>query len=696
MSISMAKLNFKRYQHLPIILQDEIAECGHACVAMIGQYFGHQLGLSELRKRCATSAHGVTLRHIKQLLMQLNFSTRALRLPLEALKQLKTPAVLHWNMNHFVVLKKMTKNKAIIHDPAVGIRHLTLQELSQSFTGIALEIEPVITFETIREQKKLRVRDLMAFIPGQYRMLGLLLFLSLLTEILALLNPFFVQYATDQAIGSNTLSNVYTVAVGFLLCMMLLTLTDYTRNQLILFITTHFKACFSTNIFKHLLTLPTAFFEARHQGDIQAKFQSVEQIQTKISTDFVNIILDGLLLILNVVAMYCYSRFLTSIVLGILGLSILCRYLSYQSLKHRTAASIHLHAKMASFFLETLRVITPIKLFLKEETRFQTWYNGYIDALNADTLVTKQHILYRITHQGLMHIENVIVICVGIQLVLNHQFTLGMLIAFLTFRTQLVNKAFSFIQYIFDYRLISVQLSRLSDIIFQEPEPIQQKALIVVPHDIQGMVTVDNISFQYHPDDKPILKHISFHVSSGERVAIIGPSGCGKTTLLKILLGLLQPTEGKILIDNIPLLRLGTHYYRTFSAAVMQYDSLLSGSILDNITFFDDQIDIQQVHEACQLAQIHKTIEALPMGYETRVGEMGSSLSGGQRQRLLLARALYQKPRILFMDEATNHLDPKNESLINKALSSLNITQIMVAHRPETIRLADRVIQITG
>lgn len=688
-------LNFKRRSNLPVIVQDEISECGHVCVAMISHYFGHRLGLLELRKRHPPSPQGSTLRHIQQLLTQLGFTTRALRLPLEALKQIKTPAILHWNMNHFVVLKKITKHKAIIHDPALGLRYCDLQELNESFTGIALEIEPAASFEIIRQRQKLRLRDLITFIPNRHRLLSLLLCLSLFTELMALLNPLFIQYATDQATSSNTLANVYVVGGGFLLCMSLLTLTDYVRSQLVLYITTHFKACFSVNVFKHLLALPISFFEARTQGDIQSKFQSIEQIQTKVSTDFVNTALDSLLILIHLIAMFCYSRLLTSIVLGILSIALLCRYMSYQTLKHHTASSIHLHAKIASFFLETLRVITPIKLFLKEQVRFQTWHNSYIDALNADILVSKQQIFYRILNQSLLHVEHILIICVGIQLVLSHQFTIGMLMAFLAFRTQLSHKAFALIQQIFDYRLISVQLSRLSDIVFHEPELLPSTSMFS-SHPIRGQLSVDNLTFQYHPTAKPIIQQLSFQVEVGEKIAITGPSGCGKTTLLKLLLGLLQPTCGQILIDGVPLITLGNRFYRTFSSVVMQYDSLLSGSILDNITFFDSHIDMTQVYAAAQWAQIHETIVSLPMQYETRIGEMGSLLSGGQKQRLLLARALYQKPKILFMDEATNHLDAENERLINQALSSLNMTQVIVAHRPETIRMADRVIQLSN
>lgn len=690
----VAALKFKRSAKLPIILQDEMAECGHACIAMISHYHGQMLSLADLRKQHPPSPQGATLRHIHDVFLQLGFTTRALRLSLTDLKYLKTPALLHWNMNHFVVLKKIHKNKAVIHDPAIGVRHCDLATLNQSFTGVALEIEPPTTLINQAPSTSLRLSDLAVLIPDRYRHLSLLLLLSCLIESLALLNPFFIQYATDQAINTRTLSNVYGVACGFTLLMVLHALTDYIRSQLILYITTHFKVNLSTGVFKHLLSLPISFFETRQLGDVQAKFQSIEHIQTKISTDFVNTVLDGLLLIITFVVMFIYSKPLTGVVLGMLSMVLFGRYVSYQALKNHTSTSIYLHAKIASFFLETLRVIIPLKLFLKENMRFETWHNRYIDALNADILITKQNIVYRIANQLLLQIEQIIIVCLGIRMVLNNQLTLGMLIAFLAFRNQFVNKASSFVQQLFDYRLLSIQLSRLSDIVLHDSEKNHHQQTLL-PQQISGQLTVEKITFQYHPQAKTILKEVSFQVAAGERVAIIGPSGCGKTTLLKIIMGLLQPTEGQILIDDMPLTNINTHCYRTLIAAVMQDDHLLNGSILENITFFNEHIDMPSVYDVAKIAHIHETIIRLPMGYETPLGEMGTTLSGGQKQRLLLARALYKKPKILLMDEATNHLDTTHEHLINQALASLNITQILVAHRPETIRMANRTITLT-
>ncbi len=688
------RLHFNRPPKLPVILQDEIAECGHACVAMVSQFFGNILSLHELRKINKPALSGVSLRDIKSLLEQLHLKSRALRVPLGEVQYIKTPAILHWNMNHFVVLKRVKKNKIIIHDPAIGMRTCSYEEFSQSFTGIALEIEKSEYFKTIRSKKKLSLREIIKTISGIYYLLGILLFLSMAIELLSLVNPLLIQYVTDQLISANSLSNLYTIALAFILFVALHTLAEYTRAHLVLYTTTHFTENLSANVFKHLLSLPTEFFEHRHQGDIQSKFQSIQQIQSKISTDFINTLLDGMMFVFNLVIMFLYSGLLTMIVLLALFMYVILRYSSYQTFKNQMASSIHLHAKVSSIFLETTRAITPIKLFVKENMRFNTWRNSHIDALNADIQISKKNIVYRTANLFVFNLEHILIICTGAKLVIINQLSIGMLLAFLAYRYLLVSKSSSLIQNIFDYQLISIQLNRLSDILFQQPE-----STTTVKHDnkiFKSMLTLVDVSFRYNASDKLILKHVSFDIQAGEKVVITGPSGCGKSTVLKIMIGLLSPTSGQMLIDDVPLKKWDPHHYRQIIAAVMQDDVLLTGSILDNITFFDEDIDLEYVHQVAKWANIHESILALPMKYESLVGEMGSMLSGGQKQRLLLARALYKKPKILFLDEATSHLDHENEILINNTLKSLNITQIMVAHRQETIHMADRVIDLAG
>ncbi|STX48998.1 ABC transporter [Legionella hackeliae] len=516
--------------------------------------------------------------------------------------------------------------------------------------------------------------------------------LSFAIEVFNLLNPLFIQYVTDDVIGSSDMNNLYVIASAFIILTCIQVFTEYIRGHLIIYLTNNLTEKFSANVVNHILKLPLDFFEKRHKGDIQSKFHSIDQIQKKISTDFVNAVLDGFMLIINFLVILLYSYILTSVVLLSLSICLLTRYLFFYSLRKETESSIVQHAKSASIFLETLQGIIPIKSFSKERVRFHTWRNSYVNSLNADIKIARINVIYQGMNQLLFHLEPIVVICVGSALVLNNKFSAGMLIAFLAYRQSLVNKATSLMQNLIDYKLISIQLNRLGDILFQEPETISSG--IGNADEMKGALSLRKVNFKYDANGKMILNNISLDIKAGEKVALVGPSGCGKSTLLKIMMGLLNKTTGDIYIDSISLNDFGLKNYRELTASVMQEDSLLTGSIIDNITFFSEAINLDDVCRAAKLACIHEEICKLPMGYETLVGDMGSTLSGGQKQRILLARALYKKPKILFMDEATSHLDIVNERNINQTLQTLAITQVVIAHRIETIQMADRVIDL--
>lgn len=693
------QFGFRTFRKLPIILQDEHSECAHACVTMIAQYFGHKINLPALRKFQPPSGRGTNLLAIKQLLEQLDLKARPLRVSLEEIHLIKCPAILHWNMNHFVVLKAVKKNHFVIHDPAMGQRICTLEAFSKAFTGIAVEVERFDNFKVLHDQSRLQLRHIVQSLQGIQKFTALLLILSLVIEFFALLNPLFMQFVTDKVIGFHDLNNLFVIASGFILLICAQVFTEYIRGHLIVYVSSHVTEQFSSHVMRHLLKLSLDFFEKRHKGDIQSKFHTIDQIQKKITADFINMVLDGFMILLNIVVMLFYSRLLTSIVLVAQILIFGMRYGSFQILKKQTETSIVQHARSASVFLETLQAMLPIKIFLKEQNRFNTWRNAYINAMNADIKIARLSVFYNVLGTLLSHIEHVLVICTSAVLVLNNQFSLGMLMAFMSYRMLFVSKTASFIQQVFEYRLIGIQLNRLSDIVLHPPEKLEnqvaaQSRMGLPKLIIQGALTLKQVCFQYHPQENFILENISCHIDAGEKVAIIGPSGRGKSTLLKVMMGLLLPSSGEILIDNISLEGQDRTRYRTSVAAVMQDDALLSGSILDNIAFFEEDIDLERVYAVAKLAYIHEVICAFPMGYETLVGDMGSTLSGGQKQRILLARALYKQPKILFLDEATSHLDSEHEKKINTALKALNITQIIVAHREETIKMADRVISL--
>lgn len=682
----------RKKNKLPIIKQAQHSECGHTCVAMVSNYHGHGIDLFSLREIDEPSMNGSTMFDIVKLLEKLKLHTRALRIDVTELKHVQCPAILHWNMNHFVVLKSINSNYAVIHDPASGRRKISLSELSNSFTGIVLETEKSPDFSAINAKQKLGLLDLFKSVQGLKNNLIVLLFLSLTIEVFILINPLFLQYITDNVSNTNSLNNLYVVASGFIILTLCHTFTEYMRSNFVVFLTNSMSEYFSSGVMNHLLRIPFEYFERRHKGDILSRFHSIHEIQSKITTDSINTLLDGIVIILAITIMSFYSIQLTAMVLLALTLFLVLRIVSYRHHKNQTEISVGEHANVSSKFLEILNSIMPIKLYSKEPLMYRDWKNYFIKAMNADIRIARANVLYSTANIFLFNVEHILVVAVGAMLVIHNQFSVGMLVAFLAYRQTLVNKSSSFIHKIFDYKLVSVQLDRVSDILLQ-PLEIEERVNII-DKEIQGSIKVKNLEYKYSGNQNLILNNIDFYINQGEKVAITGPSGIGKTTLLKLMLGLIPPTNGKILIDDVFLEVWGIKKYRSVCASVMQDDTLISGSILDNITFMDTRIDIDRVYEVAKIAHIHEDILNMPMNYETLIGDMGSSLSGGQKQRILIARALYKNPKILFLDEATSHLDIDTEIKINNALKQLNITQVIIAHREESIKMADRLINL--
>lgn len=679
-------------KNLSVIRQAQFSECGYACVAMISNFHGHDIDLPTLRQIKEPSMNGSTLFDLVNLFENFDLKARAIRVDMDNLRRVQCPAILHWNMNHFIVLKSINSRYAVIHDPAMGRRKISLAELSNSFTGVVLEVSKAPVFNVVQSTQSIGILDLFKTINGLTNHLIVLLILSLLIETFILTTPFFLQYITDNVVNSNHLNNLYSLCTGFILLSTCHSFVEYVRSHFVIYLSNRISEHFSLGIMAHLLRLPFSYFEQRHKGDILSRFHAMTEIRNKISTDSINTLLDGIVILFVLAIMALYSLKLTLLILCSLTVYLSLRILSYQHVKNQTELSLISHAQINSKFLEIIQSILPLKLYLKEQAMYQEWSNLLVKTMNADVKIAKAGVFYSVVNLFLFNIEHILVITCGALLVMQKQFSIGMLIGFLAYRQTLVSKSLSFIHKIFDYKLVSVQLNRVADILMHPAEMEQSKKII--HQKIRGEIAIYNLQYCYPGSTEAILKNLTLQIKPGEKVVITGPSGIGKTTLLKLLLGLLSPHQGLITIDDIPLNTLGKKNYWSMCASVMQNDTLISGSILDNITFNENQIDMDKVYEVTQLAQIHDDILKMPMNYETLIGDMGSTLSGGQKQRVLLARALYKNPKILFLDEATSHLDVATEIKINQVLKQLQITQIVIAHREETIKMADRIITL--
>lgn len=688
----MHLLKFSGTKRLPVILQTEAAECGLASIAMVAAYYGYKTDLTSLRQEHEISLKGANLEELMQIADKLKLSTRALRLDLEHLSQLKTPCILHWDMSHFVVLKKVTKKSIEIHDPGLGERKYTLEEFSKHFTGVALELSPTEEFKSEDSRVNLKLSDFWSKVTGLKSTLGKVFVLSLLLQAFAIASPYYMQLVVDEVILSYDQNLLAILAIGFGLLMAIEMVTGAVRSILLLHFGNLMSIQLGANLFYHLVRLPLQYFEKRHIGDVVSRFGSLQQVKELLTKGVIEAVIDGVMAIATLIMIFLYSTKLSVIVLIAIAIYAVFRIAMYRPLRQMSEEVIVNQAKEQSNFMETVRGIQTIKLFGREVQRQSVWHNKYADSLNSGIRVGHLNIGYEAFNKIIFGLENVLVIYFAAMSVMEGDLTVGMLFAFMAYKRQFVEKMASLIEKIIEFKMLSLHFNRLADISLTEKEQdIQGK---MSGKKISGDIELKGINYRYNKKEAPVFKKLNLLIKSGESVAIIGPSGCGKTTLAKLMLGLFEPDEGKIEVDGVDIRQLGLGQYRTQIAAVMQDDQLLSGSIADNISFFDPELDMQQVEWAAKIAAIDNDILQMTMGYNTLVGDMGAALSGGQIQRLLLARALYRKPRILFMDEATSNLDTKLEFSVNEAVKNLDVTRIIIAHRPETIASADRVIEL--
>lgn len=694
------------FSSLPVVIQAEKNECGPACLLMILGYYGYKTDLATLREKFPISQHGENIGTIIQIANELKLDANPLRLDLEELPQLKLPAILHWDMNHFVVLKKINRDKYFIHDPAVGAVTIPLMEVDKHFTGVALELEPNKAFAKANTAKKLTIRDVWENSEGlQGIKKGLLLSfgLSLLLLLFSLVLPFYSQIVIDEVAVNGDTELVVILALGFLFITITRVFSELIRSNLLLQLGSHLSFSFASGIYRHLLRLKSEYFLNRHIGDITSRFRSLNNIREFISSGVVGIIIDGLLVVITLSVMFLYNLALTSIALVAVFLYAIIKTFTYRRIEQLNTGVLIENGKENTIFIENIRAIQGIKLFGREPERTSVWLDGYANVINAGITLQKNLISIQFANNFLLGAGNVLLIFLGALAVLDGALTIGMLIAYLQFKDQFYSRVFTLLDKAVEFKLLDVHLGRLSDIIWAKSEkqslsdpPVHtvSEAASELSAD-SPLLSVHNLAFRYSPSSPLLFRNIDFSIDDGEIIAIVGPTGCGKSTLLKVILSLLSPEEGCIRFRGKDIKQLGVDAYRSQVAAILQDDNLISGSIYENITFFDKEPDDKKVEEAAKSAGMHHEIMALPMGYDTSVGNMGAALSGGQVQRIMLARAFYKGAKLIITDEATSHLDVKKEREVMAAFSHMNVARIIVAHRPTSILFADGILELT-
>lgn len=690
----LSRLRFDFRRTLPMILQTESAECGLACIAMVAGYLGNHVGLPELRRRFSVSSKGTTLLRILDIATRVGLEGRPLRIELDDLPQLKAPAILHWNLNHFVVLKRAGSTHAVIHDPAFGERRLKYSDVSKYFTGIAIELRATADFTQKPAAARVTLGMLTGPISDLWTELLRVLILSLTLQLALMLTPFYMQLTVDQALVSADRDLLTLLGVGFFLIMLFHVLIGALRSWVVSYVSTTISVQWNTNVLAHLLRLPLDYFEKRNLGDLISRMGAVQTIQRTLSSAFVEAIIDGIMASVTLFIMVVYNPMLALITIAATGIYVTVRYVAFTSMKNATEQQIIATARQHSHLIESILGIQSVKLGGREVLRRMGWQNLLVDTTNRELSLARLRIIFQSSNQLVFGIERIAVIWIGALLTLDNVFSVGMLIAYIAYKDQFAIRISTLVDRGVELRMLRLHADRLADIVLAPPDSVDSNSDSPVPS--RAIIELKNVSFRYAEGEAWVINDCSFTIEEGESVAIVGPSGCGKTTLLKVLLGLLKPEEGKVLVDSHDINKISRGGYYSIVGTVMQNDQLFAGSISDNISFFDIELDQERVEKAARLAGIHDEILAMPMAYNTLIGDMGSTLSGGQQQRLVLARALYRKPKLLFLDEATSHLDVACERVVNKNINKLKITKVIVAHRPETISSVDRVLVMEG
>jgi ATP-binding cassette subfamily B protein RaxB len=680
---------FKR--RVPLILQSEAPECGIACVAMVAGYHGFRTDLSAMRMRLSPSMKGVTLQHIAAIAGTMKMSLRGVQAPLQGLGRLRLPAILHWDMNHFVVLTRVEASRITVHDPARGKRVMLLSEVSRHYTGVAAELVPSVGFAPHDEREKITAWHLMGSLRGLQGTILQVILLSLVLEVFAIASPFFVQIVVDRVVVGRDEDLLTLLGLGFSLLVLMQVATTAVRGWLGVYLSTTLNTRLLDSLFGQLLRLPLAWFEKRNIGDIVSRFRSVDAIQRTLTLTFLESVIDGAMVVLTVIVMYWYSPLLASIVLTAAALYGLARWTFYGPQRRALDEQLVHEGRSSTHFIETLRGMMAIKLNLREAARRGAYQNLVVEQVNAGVTVQNLSILHRACNGLIFGLENVTVIWLGTVLVMNGSFSVGMLFGFLSFKQLFLTRVNNLVDKGIDFRMLDLHAERIADIALAEPEPVQPAG--ATPPDVPLQIHATGLGFAYGVEGFT-FRNVDFSVRPGETVAVVGPSGSGKTTLVKVLVGLLDRTEGVVEANGRDLRDWDRSAYRARLGVVMQDDQLFVGTVEDNISFFDPQYRPTLVRAAASFAGIDEEIMAMPMQYNTIVGSLGTALSGGQKQRVLLARALYRKPHIVFLDEAFDQLDLAREREITEGLKKLGLGIVIVSHRPETVRNVDRIVHV--
>ncbi len=684
---------FKRYY---CVKQHDITDCGAACLATISKQYGFKTSITKIRETAGTDKQGTNAYGLIKAAESLGFTAKGVKGNQEAFfSEFPLPCIAHivvdGTLLHYVVIHKITKKKVLVADPGRGMVEYTPGDFFKIWTGVLILMVPNVSFSKGKETKGLFSRFFSLLLPQKKLLINIFL-TSLVYTVLGILGSFYFKFLLDDILQYNLEKTLHVISIGIILLYLFQTLLGAFRSHMILYLSQKIDIPLILGYYQHVLGLPMNFFGSRKVGEIVSRFMDASKVRDAISGATLTIMIDTLMAVAGAIILYMQNStlFIIAAIIGVIYGVIV--FVFNKPIKKINQEQMEENSQLTSYLVESLNGIETVKAFnaegeasLKTETRFvkllrSIFKGGIINNVRASIT-------------GFTALAGgVVILWVGAWNVIKGNMTVGQLLAFNALLGYFLDPIKNLINLQPMLQTAIVASDRLGEIFDLELEKSQNEGEKINPVDLKGDISFKNVDFRYGTRSL-VLKNIDFTIKQGEKIALVGESGSGKTTLVKLLLNLYTWEKGEITIKDYNIKDISFESLREKLAYISQDIFMFSGTIRENLTLGSQNTDMEQIIEACRMAQAHDFINKLPLRYETYLEENGTNLSGGQKQRLAIARAILKKPDIFIMDEATSNLDSITEKAIEKTLETVcnEVTTIIIAHRLSTIKRCDRI-----
>lgn len=672
-------------RRIPYVEQSESSECGLACLTMILNYFGNHITLPEIREEFNINNNGLSFKNLRDISNYYQLETKTVKADISFLAGLSEPVILHWNDNHFVVLKKLNRKSATIVDPAAGVQKLMIADFLSRFTGYILIAHPNTDF--IKSPRRNKWRFLLQSIVKHKKWIVSVILITLFIQCFGILIPMLIANITNEMVDGNRIEQF---GLSIFLLFVFYCLFSLTRGYLVSKIQTLVDRSMMSSFIKQLFSLSYNFFQNRTVGDLVFRANSNVVIRQILSTRLVTLVIDFLMLFIYAIIMLVtlWQLALIVMVLGVIQFTIVLSCTVFtKKLNDKAVAE---QSKTQGYISESVQGILDIKVLGGESNVYKEWLTRFNEQLKYTERGNLLNSIQDSFIQGIQIIIPLITLWIGSFYVTTTDLSVGDIIGFNAIAIAFIIPITSLGQAYNQLLLVDTYIKKIYDVVATKKD---KSPMVVNQKDnknIQGGIQLKAVYFRYDSFGDFALKNINMTIMKGEKVGIVGPSGSGKSTLAKLIINLYKPTKGEVIYDAMS----GDdnfHKVREHIGTVLQESRLFHKTVTDNIRLFNQSISMEKVVEAAKLANIHDDIMRLPIGYDTIISESGINLSGGQRQRILIARSLVTSPSILVLDEATSFLDNSSQNIIESNMNSLNNTVVVIAHRLSTVRNCDQI-----